>query len=254
MHDSLKSNSRASTGTNRHIWVRNALVVSEMVFACVLLVGAGLLSRSFLNVLGFQPERAAAMRVDSGRNFSSRIERHSYYKEILDRARSLPGVSRAGLADVLPLAADRSWDITAKGKVYPRGEYPEGFIRVVSDGYLQAMGIPLRSGRDFNEGDTSSSEPVAIVNETVARTLWPGQDPLGQIVIGEGSGNSGRPVVGVVADVRHRGLEQGSGANSTSRSARRRITGRFTWLFAPGLHPPRWPRRFASRCALSHRN
>src|SRR5262249_55869253 len=154
--------------------------VSEMVFACVLLVGAGLLSRSFLNVLGFQPERAAAMRVDSGRNFSSRIERHSYSKEILDRARSLPGASSAGLADVLPLAADRSWDITAKGKVYPRGEYPEGFIRVVSDGYLQAMGIPLRSGRDFNEGDTSSSEPVAIVNETVARTLWPGQDPLGQ--------------------------------------------------------------------------
>jgi predicted permease len=216
IHDSLKDSGRsASTGTNRHIWIRNTLVVSEIVFACVLLVGAGLLSRSFLNVLsvdlGFQPERAAALRVDPGRNFSSIAERNTYYEQILDRVRPLPGINGAGLTDALPLAGDRSWDVTAKGKIYPQGQYPEGFIRMISYGYLQALGVPLRAGRSFTEQDTASSEPVALVNETLARTLWPGENPLGQIVIGEGPRNPGRRVVGVVGDVRHRALEQESG-------------------------------------------
>jgi hypothetical protein len=82
---------------------------------------------------------------------------------------------------VLPLAGDRSWDITAKGKLFERGHHPEGFIRVISEGYLQAMGIPLRAGRSFSEQDTQSSEPVALINETLARTLWPGLNALGQI-------------------------------------------------------------------------
>jgi len=215
VHDTLKDTSRSSTGTKRHIWIRSTLVVSEIVFACVLLVGAGLLSRSFLNVLevnlGFQPERAAALRIDPDARYTSQSERMSYFKQILDRVRSLPGISAAGLTDMLPLAGDRSWDITAKGKVYERGHYPEGFIRIVSDGYLQAMGIRLLAGRAFSAEDTQSSQPVAVINETLARTLWPGQNALGQIVMGQGTGGPGRQVVGIVSDVRHRALEQNSG-------------------------------------------
>jgi predicted permease len=215
VHDTLKDTSRSSTGTKRHIWIRSTLVVSEIVFACVLLVGAGLLSRSFLNVLevnlGFQPERAAALRIDPDARYTSQSERMSYFKQILDRVRSLPGISAAGLTDMLPLAGDRSWDITAKGKVYERGHYPEGFIRIVSDGYLQAMGIRLLAGRAFSAEDTQSSQPVAVINETLARTLWPGQNALGQIVMGQGTGGPGRQVVGLVSDVRHRALEQNSG-------------------------------------------
>jgi predicted permease len=215
VYNSLKDSSRASTGTRRHIWIRSVLVVSEIVFACVLLVGAGLLSRSFVNVLsvdlGFQPEHAAALRVDPGANFLSLSQRDTYYNRILDRVRSLPGISGAGLTDVLPLAGDRSWEVTAKGKLFPRGQFPEGFIRVVSDGYLQAMGIPLRAGRRFTEQDTRSSELVAMVNETLARTLWPGQNAVGQILMAEGSHSPGRRVVGVVGNVRHRALEQESG-------------------------------------------
>src|SRR5262249_59927660 len=86
----------------------------------------------------------------------------------------------------------------------------EAFIRVVSDGYLQAMGVPLLEGRGFTQQDTPESEPVALVNETLARTLWPGQDAIGQVVLGEGSKNPGRRVVGVVADVCHEALEQES--------------------------------------------
>jgi len=215
VHDSLKDTSRASTGSKRHTWIHGGLVVSEIALACVLLVGAGLLARSFLKVLeqnlGFQPERVAALRIDPSNSYSTRVQRNTYFDEVLARTRSLPGISSAGLTDVLPLAGDRSWDVTAKGKVYARGHFPEGYIRIVSDGYLAAMGIPLRAGREFSERDTPSSEPVAMVNETLARTLWPGQNPLDQIVIGEGGSNPGRRVVGVVADVRHRALEQESG-------------------------------------------
>lgn len=215
VHDTLKDSSRASTGTRRHIWIRNTLVVSEIVFACVLLIGAGLLARSLLNVLdvnlGFRPARAAALRIDPGAQYSSRASRNTYFKQVLDRVRGLPGVDAAGLSDVLPLAGDRSWEIAAKGKFYERGHFPEGFIRIVSEGYFQAMGIPLEAGRAFSAADTEASEPVAIINETSARTLWPGRNPVGQIVIGEGSGNPGRRVVGVVSDVRHRSLEQNSG-------------------------------------------
>jgi len=83
------------------------------------------------------------------------------------------------------------------------------FIRVVSDGYFAAAGIPLRSGRTFTERDRSSSEPVAVINETMARTLWPGQNPLGQMITVDGRTFVG--VAGVVADVRHEALEKASG-------------------------------------------
>jgi hypothetical protein len=111
------------------------------------------------------------------------------------------------LTDVLPLDGDRTWGVGAKGQVYPEGHNPEAFVRIVSDGYLGAMGIPLRAGRDFTERDTASSELVIVVNETLARTLWPGQNPIGQMMTQDG----GRRVVGVVGDVRHQALEKGSG-------------------------------------------
>jgi predicted permease len=213
VHDSLKDTSRGSTGTKRNVWIRSTLVVSEIMFACVLLVGSGLLSRSFLNVLqvnlGFQPERAAVLRIDPNASYSSRVQRNNYFNQVLDRVRSLPGITGAGLTDAVPLGGDRSWAIAGKGQQYAAGHYPEGFIRIVSDGYLRAMGIRIRAGRDFTEQDTRASDPVAVVNETAARTLWPGQNPLGQIVM-SGS-NDPRRVVGVVSDVRHRGLEQDSG-------------------------------------------
>jgi len=215
VHDSLKESSRGISGTKGHIRLRSALVVSEIVFACVLLVGAGLLARSLVNVLsvdlGFQPERAAALRVDPGAGFATLAQRDSYYREILARVRTLPGINGAGLTDVLPLASDRSWDVTAKGKQYERGHYPEGFIRIISDGYLEAMGIPLRAGRAFSERDTRTSEPVALVNETLARTLWPGRSAIGQILLAQGSNGLERRVVGVVGNVRHRTLEQDAG-------------------------------------------
>ncbi len=127
---------------------------------------------------------------------------------MLQRTRSLPGIRAAGLTDILPFGGDRSWQVTGKGQVYPKDQHPEAYMRVVSDGYFEAVGIRLLAGRGFTEQDRASSEPVVIVNETLARTLWPGQDAIGQMVTQDG----GRRVVGVVADVRHEALEKPGGS------------------------------------------
>ena len=111
------------------------------------------------------------------------------------------------MTDSLPLGRNRSWGAPAKGQVYPRGKFPVAFVRVVTDGYLKALGISLIAGRDISARDIPTGEPVILVNETMARTLWPGQNAIGQLMRACGE----RRVVGVVADVRHLALEQASG-------------------------------------------
>jgi predicted permease len=210
--EALKDSSRDSSGSKRHGWIRNGLVVSEIAFACILLVGAGLLIQSFVRVLdvnlGFRPERAAALRIDPSSRISSLEQQDSFIDDALHRVRSIPGITAAAITDVLPLHGDRSWQVAGKGQIYENGQQPEAFMRVVSDGYFDALGIPLKAGREFTESDRASSELVAVVNETLARTLWPGQDPLGQMVTEDG----GRRVVGVVADVHHGGPERSAGS------------------------------------------
>ena len=207
----LKEASRGSSG-RAPAWVRNGLVVSEIAFACTLLVGAGLLMRSFLRVmdqdLGFQPDRAASLRVDPSLRFKSLEQQNAYLDELLRRTRALPGILAAGLADVLPLRDDRSWQVSGKGQIYPKDRHPESYIRVVSDGYFETLGIRLVAGRVFTQADRALSDPVVIVNETLARTLWPGKEPIGQFMTQDG----GRRVVGVVADVRHEALESAGGS------------------------------------------
>ncbi len=211
LHDALKDSNRGSSQGRGRAWIRSALVVSEIGLACVLVVGAGLLIRSFLRVLdvnlGFVPERAAALRIDPNSSYKTQDERNSYFNEALRRVKDVQGIEAAGLSDFLPLGHNRSWGIAAKGVQYSPENYPEGFPRIISDGYFQAMGIPLREGKDFTERDTKGALNVIILNETCARTLWPGQDPIGKIV----AEDVDRTVVGVVGDVRHMALEEGSG-------------------------------------------
>jgi len=212
LREGLQNAGRESSGSSRHSWFRDGLVVSEFALACVLLVGAALLIQSFLRVLdvnlGFQPERAAALRIDPSFPTSSLAQQNSFIDDVLHRARSVPGIAAAGISDVLPLDGDRSWQVSGKGQVYEKSHHPEAFIRVVSDGYFEALGIRLKSGREFTESDRASSEPVVMVNETLARTLWPGQGAVGQMM----TQDRGRRVVGVVADVHHGGPERLGGS------------------------------------------
>jgi predicted permease len=211
LREGLQEGGRGSSGSKRHAWIREGLVISELAFACILLVGAGLLMGSFLRVLdvdlGFRPERTAALRIDPSFRISGLPQQNAFIDDVLHRARSVPGILAAGITDVLPLRDDRSWGVSGKGQVYEKGHSPEDFIRVVSDGYFEAAGIPLRSGREFTQRDRASSDRVVVINETMARTLWPGQNPVGQMITTDG----GRRVVGVVADVRHEALEKEGG-------------------------------------------
>jgi predicted permease len=211
LHGALKEGGRGGTDSKHRTWLRNSLVVAEIAFACVLLVGAGLLIRSFLRVLdvdlGFRPERAAAMRVDPGPGFTTGEQFNNYWSEVLQRVRNIPGVEAAGISDVLPLGVNRSWGAGVKGRQYPPGQYPNAFVRVVSDGYIRAMGIPLRAGRDLTERDGPGAPSVLLINETMARTLFPGEDPIGQII----GDRPERRIVGVVGDVRHLSPEAGAG-------------------------------------------
>jgi predicted permease len=212
VQDALKEGGRGLSAGKRRAWLRNGLVVSEIAFASILLVGAGLLVRSFVRVLdvnlGFEPEHTAVLRVDPGTRISSLAQQDVFIDDMLQRARSVPGVRAAGVVDILPFAGDRAWQVSGKGQVYPKDRHPEAFIRVVSDGYFEAAGIRLQAGREFTERDRASSEPVVIVNQTLARTLWPGQNPIGQVM----TQDRGRQVIGVVADIRHEALEKTDGS------------------------------------------
>jgi len=154
--------------------------------------------------LGFNPQRTETLRVDPPKRFDNIARANGFYDDVVRRVRTVPGITAAALSDVLPFAGDRSWGAGAEGVVYQRGQMPEAFIRVVSDGYFRTMGIPMRGGRDFGAGDGPESEPVVIMNETLARMLWPGRDAVGQAIW---NGPRRRRVIAVVGDVRHQALE-----------------------------------------------
>ena len=216
IQEALKDSGHGTTEGRKHDRLRSTLVVSEVALACVLLIGAGLLLRSFLRVLdvdlGFQPDHAAAIRVDyddSGANGAQRgARRGAIFEEMLRRVKAIPGVEDAGISDMLPLDRNRSWALGAKGVVYRKDESPDAFVYVVTPGYLAAMGMHLREGRDLSWSDRADGEHVVLLNEAAARWLWPGQNPLGRIA--EVGGNDAR-VVGVVSNVRETSVEDSSG-------------------------------------------
>jgi putative ABC transport system permease protein len=193
----------------RAVVARNALVVAEVALACVLLVGAGLLLRSFTALLkvdlGFQPQHAMAWRVDSARSFERQEDAAQYLDGVVRNVSAIPGVEAVGLSDVLPLGRNRTWGIRAVGVAYRPGEGASVFPRIVDQHYLQAMQIPLRSGRYFDDRDTPTSAKTVIINENLAHALWPGRDPIGRLIT---QGN-GTMVIGVVGNVRHGSLEEG---------------------------------------------
>ena len=184
--------------------VRSVLVISEVALACLLLVGAGLLLRSFLHVLdvdlGFNPTHVATIKVDynDGNNADKKV---AIFREMQRRVEAIPGIQSVGITDNLPLDRNRSWGIQAKGVDYEHGNkaglLQATFVYIVSPGYLKSIGMRLRSGRDFTWDDGPKSQRVIIINQTVARKLWPGQDAVGKIAVADGDAL----VIGVIDDV-----------------------------------------------------
>jgi predicted permease len=194
--------------------IRSILVVSEVALTCVLLVGAGLLARSFLTAinvdLGFHPAQAHRTRLNLPFELLSLEQvarRSAILDEVTSRVRAVPGIEAAAITDALPLERNRAWAATDPGQSYPPGRRPSAFLYVTGPGYLRAMGIPLLAGRDFSTEDTPDHRTV-IINERLAGRLWAGQDPLGRPLVTSWPGTY--TVVGVVADVRQARLEEPS--------------------------------------------
>jgi predicted permease len=208
LHESLKDAGPGMSEGRKHDRLRAALVLSEVALACVLLAGAGLLLRSFLRVLdvdlGFQPARSAAIKVDYD-DGNSAAKRTVIFQQILNHVKVIPGVEATGIVDFLPLGHNRSWGpVEVKGKQYRPGEAPEPLVYVVTPGFFRAMGMRLMAGRDFAWQDSPTSQRVIVINEALARALWPNGNAVGQIALA-GPGES--LVIGVVADVRETSVE-----------------------------------------------
>ncbi|MGH7967401.1 MAG: ABC transporter permease, partial [Limisphaerales bacterium] len=209
LQEALKDGGHRASGGRKHERTRSSLVITEIALACVLLVGAGLLLRSFLRVLdvdlGFEPTRAAAISVDYD-DGGNPMKRAAIWQDVVGRCSMIPGVEAAGISDNLPMSRNRGWGIA------PKGQQNCGmgvFVYIVSPGYLKAMGMRLLEGRDISWADLSDNRSVVIINQTVARNLWPGQDAVGRTAI---AGGTDAQVIGVIADVRESSAEDNGGA------------------------------------------
>jgi predicted permease len=212
LHATLKEHNRGSTDGRGHAWLRSALVVVEVALACVLLVGAGLLLRSFIEILhtdlGFEPSRALAIHIDTPGS-ATPPQREQRLTEMLRHVRTAPGVEAAGLTDALPLDRNRTWGLGVPGKKYDgNSDFLGAFVYVTGPGYLQAMGIPLEAGRDFSEADTADRPPVILINKSVARRLFPDGNAVGQLVKAMANFKDLARIVGVVADVRQSSVDE----------------------------------------------
>jgi len=220
LQEALKDSGPGAGLGRRHERVRAALVVSEVALACLLLVSAGLLLRSFLKVLdvdlGFQPDRAASIKVDyddSGASFdASAAKRAAIFQQILTRVTALPGVEAAGMTDYLPLGPNREWDTPIpqgqQGRAFAPGELPDPLVYVITPGFIRAMGIRLR-GRDFTWADGPHSQKVVLINASAARVYWPREDAVGKILM---RGQEEDQVVGVVDDIHEENVEGPTGS------------------------------------------
>jgi predicted permease len=211
--------SARSTEGSQSKRLRRALVMAETALSLILLAGAGLLMRSFENILkvdpGFRPDGVLTMRIAlPDAEYSKPEQVRAFYSGLLGRIQKLPGVRAAGAVSLIPLGGQNgSGTLTIDSQSVPMEDTdPEADQRAVTPEYFQAMGISLVRGRFFEDRDADTAPPVAIVDESLAQTFWPNQDPIGKRVHGGGHGSTApwATVIGVVRHVRDRTLEMRS--------------------------------------------
>ena len=215
LSESLKESSRGNVGGTRAGRVRGALVVAEIGLSLVLLVGAGLMVRSFLRLQavnpGFEAGHLLTMRVmlpqtkypEAGRQID-------FFRRATERIRALPGVRSASAVSALPFAdLGSATSFTVEGRpAPPAGERLTTDVRVTDENYFRTMNIPVIAGRTFNEQEAIEDRKVAVVNETMARRHFPGEDPIGKrILVSMGSEPTLTEIIGVVGDARYDKLE-----------------------------------------------
>jgi predicted permease len=223
VHGSLKDAGRGSSGSalwGRGQHMRRLLVISELALSVVLLIGAGLLIRSFAQLQrvspGFNPDQTLTLELTmSGRKYGEAAIVRETYRQLWPRLAQLPGVEAAGGVSALPLSQMFAWGpITVEGRVPPAGEkFINADIRIVGGDYFQSMRIPLVAGRFFNEFDTQTSPRVTIIDEHMARQLWTDGDAVGKRIKRDATNNPDAPwitVIGVVGRVKQYTLDADS--------------------------------------------
>ncbi len=212
LHDTLKEGGRSSTAGGRRSWLRNTLVVTEVALSLVLLIGAGLLIKSFVRILntdpGFKSQNLLTMQLALNAKKDEGGKVLNFFNDLNGRIAGLPGVESAAFSAGMPLSqtADTSFAIVGRPKPEP-GKQPQTMLYITSPDYLRAMGIRLVKGRFFTAQDTQHSPRVAVIDEAFARQQFPDQEALGQHLAGDGKDNPDAEIVGVVAHVKHFGLD-----------------------------------------------
>lgn len=212
----LRDTMNAFSGTTRHSGGRllNALVVVEVALALILLVGAGLMTRSFAQLMrvspGFEPDNLLAVQIYLPQSkYKTGVDRTRFYMDTIRRVGAIPGVHAAAGVSALPMypvGIDYALPFTIEGHAAPtNGEEPRADIRTATPGYFETMKIALLKGRFIDGRDRQGMPGTVVINETMARRHFPGEDPIGKIVRNpHGKGE----VVGVVGDVKHYGLDR----------------------------------------------
>jgi putative ABC transport system permease protein len=205
LNEYLKEGERGSTGS--HGKTRSILVVAEVGLSLILLVGSGLLIKSFVRLMevnpGFDTSRLLVFNVGLPTS-STPAQQDDFYHQVVQRLQALPGVQSAGAVSRVPLSggnSDRGFEVPGSSKKY------NADIRISTPLYFQTMGIPLLKGRSLSEQDVNGSVQVAVINEELAHEVFPGQDPVGKYIVKFETVDGPIQIVGVVGNVRHEDLE-----------------------------------------------
>lgn len=213
LNETLKEGGRSSKGlAGQRMY--GVLVIVEMALSITLLIGSGLLLRSFSKLqdveLGFKLDHLLTLRISLPRSrYRENLEYWDFYTRLLQDSRALPGVQDAALTSLVPMGGRgpaSEVQIPDRSSVTPNGNSPPAAWRIVSTGYLRTLGIPLR-GRDFDERDTTESQPVTIISEEMARRCWPDENAIGKTIILRSFGNKPYTIIGIAGDVRSFGLD-----------------------------------------------
>jgi len=214
LSEALKAGGGKSPGSFSRHRVRGALVISEVALSLVLLIGAGLLIKSFWRLMnvdpGFQSGHLLTMSVGlPGAKYREEQQVISFFEQLPRRLEALPGVQTVSAVSSLPISGgDSNGQLTIEGRPFQPGEAPGASYRRILPNYFRTMGIPLRRGREFDERDRGEGQMVVIINDSLARRFWPHDDPIGKrLKVGPAEREPWLTIIGVVGDVRNIGLE-----------------------------------------------